>query len=75
MASAYQIHRAMEAAETPKALVDVLLAHAGDVTAIESRGYREDISALRQASIVHAERVSGFSFMRLLADALQKLEG
>lgn len=73
MTSAYQIHCAMEAAQTPSDLAGVLALHASDVLAIEDRGHTVDVNGLRKAAMVHAERVSGLSFTRLLTDALSNL--
>ena len=73
MASAYQIHGAMEAAQTPSDLAGVLALHASDVLAIDERGYTKDVAGLRDAAIAHAERVTGLSFTRLLTDALSNL--
>lgn len=70
MASAYQILGEMEQAKTEAELAAVLRKYAHDAKAIEDRGYRTDYDQLRNAAIIHAERVTGTAFCTLLSVAL-----
>jgi hypothetical protein len=70
VASAYQINAAMEAAQSEAQLAAVLSQYADDMAAIESRGYRTDYDQLRNAAIIHAERVTATPFAKLLSSAL-----
>jgi flagellar basal body rod protein FlgF len=74
MASAYQIFGAMQAATNAAQLAAALRAHADDMVAIEARGYRTDFDQLRNAAIIHAERVTGVPFFKIIADAIDGKE-
>ncbi len=74
MASAYQIHLEMEAAQTPADLAAVLALRDPDIIAIGDRGYTEDVDALRKHAMLHAERVTGRRFTTVLVEALAPLK-